>query len=99
MVKKVVVWDKAAYTSLQSAYDYIKEDSPVNADKVREEILKAVDSLPEHAEKHPQDKYKKDNKGQYRAFEKYSYRVTYKVTEKEIIILRIRHVRQEPKEY
>lgn len=31
MVKKVVVWDKPAYTSLQAAYDYIKEDSPINA--------------------------------------------------------------------
>lgn len=40
MVKKpklVVTWDKAAYTSLQMAYDYIKEDSLVNAELVREE--------------------------------------------------------------
>lgn len=31
--------------------------------------------------------------------EKYAYRIAYKHTEKEIRILRIRHVKQEPKEY
>jgi len=102
MVKKmkpVIVWDKLAYTSLQQAYNYIKEDSYRNAEKVREGILKIADSLVDHPEKHPPDKYKKNNKGSYRAFEKYSYRVAYKITAKEIIILRVRHVKQEPKEY
>lgn len=102
MVKKtklVVVWDKPAYTSLQIAYDYIKEDSLVNADRVREGILKITKGLSDHPEKYPPDKFKKDNTGNYRAFEKYSYRVAYKITEQEIIILRVRHVKQEPKEY
>lgn len=97
--KSVVVWDKPAYASLQQAYNYIKEDSLSNAEKVREGILKIVDALPDHPEKHPPDNYKKSNKGNYRAFEKYSLRVAYKIAEKEIIILRIRHVKQEPKEY
>lgn len=102
MVKKtkpVLVWDKPAYRSLQQAYDYIKKDSLANAEKVREGILKSADSLADHPEKHPPDKYKKSNKGSYRAFEKYSYRVAYKITAKKIIVLRIRHVKQEPKEY
>lgn len=95
----VVVWDKTAYTSLQVAYDYIKEESLVNAEQVREGILKIIEGLPAHPEKYPPDKFKKQNDGNYRAFEKYSYRVVYKVTEKEIIILRLRHVKQAPKEY
>jgi len=102
MVKKpklVVVWDKSAYTSLQMAYDYIREDSLINAERVREEILKLTRGLPDHPEKYPTDKFKKSNNGNYRVFEKYSYRVTYKITEQEIIILRVRHVKQEPKEY
>jgi plasmid stabilization system protein ParE len=79
MVKKklVVAWDKSAYTSLQRAYDYIKEDSLVNAERVREEILKISKGLPDHPEKYPPDKFKKANTGNYRAFEKYSYRVVY----------------------
>jgi plasmid stabilization system protein ParE len=102
MVKKtrlVVVWDKPAYTSLQIAYDYIKSDSLANAERVREGILRITKDLPANPEKYPPDKFKKDNTGNYRAFEKFSYRVAYKITEQKIIILRVRHVRQEPKEY
>lgn len=47
----------------------------------------------------PPDKFKKNNPGNYRAFEKYSYRIAYKHTATEIRILRVRHVKQEPKEY
>lgn len=71
---------------LQQAYEYIKEDSLTNAGKVKEGILKIIESLPDHPEKHPPDKYKEVNKGNYRAFEKYSYRIAYKITEKEIKI-------------
>lgn len=102
MVKKpklVVVWDIPAYASLQTAYNHIKEDSLVDAERVREEILKITRGLPDHPEKYPPDKFKKANSGNYRAFERYSYRVAYKITEQEIIILRVRHVKQEPKEY
>jgi plasmid stabilization system protein ParE len=102
MVKKTkptVVWDKAAYTSLQIACYYIKEDSLVNAERVWEEILKIAKGLPDQPQKYPPDKFKKANTGDYRAFEKYSYRVAYKITEQQIIILRVRHVNQEPKEY
>ena len=102
MVKKVrhvVVWDKPAYTSLQKAYSYIKKDSLANAEKVRKEILKIAHSLADHPEKYPPDKFKENNPGNYRAFEKFSYRVAYKVMQKQIIILRVCHVKQEPKEY
>lgn len=101
MVKKSkrVVWDKPAYTSLEKAYNHIKQDSLTNAEKVRTGIIKITRSLSGRPEKYPPDKFKTDNRGNYRAFEKYSYRVAYKITEEEIIILRIRHVKQEPKEY
>ena len=102
MVKKarhVIAWDKMAYATFEQACDYIREESPVNAEKVRKEIIRIIHSLPDHPEKYPPDKFKKDNKGHHRAFEKYSYRIAYMVTPTEIIILRIRHVKQEPKRY
>jgi plasmid stabilization system protein ParE len=101
MVKKPtrVVWDKHAYAALQKAYDHIKEDTPSAAEKVREGILKIARSLSARPEKYPPDKLKTDNPGNFRAFEKYSYRVAYKVTEDKIVILRVRHVKQEPKEH
>ncbi len=95
----IVSWNKSAYASLQKAYEYIKESSPASAEKVKEAILSVTRSLPKHPEKFPLDRFKKKNPGNYRAFEKYSYRVTYRHTEKVIKILRVRHVKQEPKLY
>jgi plasmid stabilization system protein ParE len=79
--------------------DYIGDESPWNAQLVSDAITEIIDSLPDHPERYPPDKFKKNNPGNYRAFEKYSYRVAYKHTEEEILILRIRHVKQEPKAY
>lgn len=95
----VVVWNNNASLYFKKAYEYIKEESQINAEKVRNGIVKMIDSLPANPTKHPPDKFKKNNPGNYRAFEKYSYRIAYKHTENEIRILRIRHVKQEPKEY
>lgn len=97
--KPSIVWNNRASVYFRKAYEKIKEESYANAEKVREGISKIVDGLPNHPEKYPPDKFKKENPGNYRAFEKYSYRIAYKHTEKEIRILRIRHVKQEPKEY
>lgn len=95
--KAVISWDKAALLSLQKAFDFISNDSPSNAIKVRDAILKIVGGLPDNPEKFPPDKFKLNNKGNYRAFEKFSYRVAYRFSDKEIKILRIRHVKQEPR--
>lgn len=94
-----VSWNKSAYLSFQKAYEKIKESSPVSADKVKETILFLTRNLSDHPEKYPLDRFKKDNPGNYRAFEKYSCRVAYRHTDKEIKILRVRHVKQEPKPY
>jgi len=102
MVKKVlpvVVWNKKASIHFKKAYEHIKEKSYLNAEKVKEGITKMVDSLPNNPAKHPPDKFRKKNPGNYRAFEKYSFRIAYKFTEQEIRILRVRHVKQEPQEY
>ncbi len=95
----MVVWSNLASVYFKSAYERTKEESYKNAEMVKEGISKIVDGLPDNPEKYPPDKYKKNNTGNYRAFEKYSFRVAYVYTEKEIRILRVRHVKQEPKEY
>jgi plasmid stabilization system protein ParE len=87
-----VNWNKRASQRLKNIYHEILQDSYSNAEKVRSGIVEIVDQLPSHPEKYPPDKYKKANQGDYRAFEKYSYRKAYKHTDKEIRILRIRYV-------
>lgn len=98
-IKPVIIWNSRASIYFKKAYERIKEESYSNAEKVKNGIVKVIDSLIDHPEKYSPDKFKKNNPGNYRAFEKYSYRVAYKHTELEIRILRIRHVKQEPKGY
>ena len=98
--KPIVVWNKRAYASLQNAFNTIKKDSLQNAEMVRDEILRITrEELPTHPQKYPPDKFKINNNGEYRAFVKHSYRISYKYTSSEIRILRLRHSKKEPKEY
>jgi len=94
-----IIWSKRASISFKDIYNRIKSDSVVNAQKVRAEISNIIDGLIHHPEKYPPDKFKKKNPGHFRAFEKYSLRISYSHTTTEIRILRIRHVKQEPKQY
>lgn len=77
----------------------ISEDSIQSAENVEETILSLIEDLAIYPEKHPKDKYKQNNRGDIRAFEKFNFRISYKYTDKEIRILRIRHVKQNPKSY
>jgi len=98
MVRKIV-WDKEAILQLKKIYEYLKERSLQSANKVRKSIKETVQELPKHPEIYGLDRFKIDNASEHRAFEKYSYRVTYRVKEKEIRILRIRHTSRIPLEY
>ena len=71
----------------------------MNAEKVEGAILGNLSKSLSNPERFPPDKFKKNNDGIFRAFETHSYRVAYKFTKKEVRVLRIRHVKQEPKEY
>lgn len=92
----VTVWSKSAWLELQKAYWYISLESIQNAEKVRDEILDLTEELPNHPEKHPPDKFKEDNDGTWRAFEKHRYRISYRITLDEIQIIRLRHTSRSP---
>lgn len=99
MNHRKIVWDKQAIDYFQSAIEYISQESPKNADKVRLEILNKIADLSIRPEIHPPDKFKSNNSGQYKAFELYRFRVAYLVKENEVLIFRIRNTNQEPLEY
>jgi plasmid stabilization system protein ParE len=92
----MIKWNKRAIQQLDDAIEYIEEDSPVNAEKVRKEILLKIDAIPQHPEKHNPDKYKINNDGSFRAFELYHYRISYRYKSNEIRIIRIRHTKMNP---
>jgi plasmid stabilization system protein ParE len=68
-------------------------------ERVHSEIINTIDGLISAPERYPLDKYKLENKGDYRAFELHSLRVAYFVGNDVIRILRVRHTSREAKEY
>tara|TARA_R110002072_G_scaffold7509_1_gene41034 strand:- start:529 stop:828 length:300 start_codon:yes stop_codon:yes gene_type:complete len=96
MVKLKVIWSKNGSLQLKESLEYLKEKLPKSASKVKNEILKTARNLSDNPEIHSPDRFKKDNDGSFRAFEKYSYRVTYQVKKAQVIILRVRHTSREP---
>jgi plasmid stabilization system protein ParE len=99
MANRKISWDTQALQQFNAAIKYIARDSLQGAEKVRKDILKKVDRLQTHPTLYNPDKYKKNNDGNFRAFELHHYRVSYYVSSIEIRILRVRHTSMEPKEY
>ena len=95
----VTVWTPQAIAELRKAFDYISKDSPLNARKVVEELTAIADRLPAQPEMFPPDKFKKNNDGAWRAFEKYHYRISYLITSSEIRSVRMRHTSRTPQQY
>ncbi|MEJ7683280.1 MAG: type II toxin-antitoxin system RelE/ParE family toxin [Segetibacter sp.] len=98
--ERKIVWDETPKQFFKEAIIYIRKSSSQNADKVKSEILLAIRALVEFPEKHSPDKYKANNvNAQFRAFVKFSLRVSYFVSKYQIRIVRIRHVKQLPERY
>lgn len=94
---RILVWDKVALNHLKEIYDYLKTtDNLEHAKEVKDTILKITKKLPANPNLYEQDRFKSDNDGSFRAFEKFKYRVVYKITEDQIRILRVRHTSREP---
>ena len=95
----VTVWTPQAIAELRTAYEYISKESPQNARKVIEDLAAIADRLPTQPEMFPPDKFKKNNDGTWRAFEKHRYRISYRITTAEIRIVRLRHTSRTPLQY
>lgn len=92
----VVFWSNTAITELKNAYDYITLDSEKNAKLFTVTILNLTENLSKHPEKYPLDKFKNANDGSWRAFEKFNYRISYRIKGEQIRIVRFRHVSKSP---
>jgi plasmid stabilization system protein ParE len=94
-----IVWTKRAQKQMLVAHDYISSYSPQNAQKVLLAIIKHVEKAIANPEIFAADKFKLNNDGTYRAFEKYRYRISYRFTNSTIRVLRVRHTKMKPKAY
>ena len=68
----VVVWGKSAKAELRKAFEYIALDSRLNAEMVKDTLIDMTIDLLVNPDKHPLDKFKTDNDGSWRAFEKFT---------------------------
>ncbi len=94
-----IIWRRSAVIGLLKALNWIAKDSVLQAEIVQSSIDSEIEALKLNPEKHPPDKFKRNNDGTYRAFETKSQRISYRYQKKEILILRIRHIRQNPIDY
>ena len=95
----IIKWNKHAFSELIKAIEYINNDSPQNAKKVKEDIFTTVNKLLTHPDFFAPDKYKLNNDGSFRSFEIHSYRISYRSLKNEIRIIRIRHTKRNPRKY
>lgn len=65
-----------AIKQLKEVYKYIAKESALNARKVRNDIVSDTRKIPSNPYRHNPDKYKPNNDGIYRAFEKHRYRIS-----------------------
>lgn len=96
MAIRKIEWSAKALDQLKSALLFIHADSPANSEKVRRGIFLKLERAVQNPEFFPRDKYKINNDGSFRAFELYSYRISYRFTDASIRVLRIRHTSRKP---
>jgi plasmid stabilization system protein ParE len=94
-----IIWDEDASDYLESAIEFIRKDSYQNAETVKNKVLDSITDLIKNPEMYPLDKYNRNKKRLYRAFEVYKFRISYLVSQTEISVVRIRHASQKPLDY
>ena len=94
--KLPIRWDRLSRENLEDIYEYISQDSPQNARKVKKALIKLVGSLNDFPEKYSKEEFLKEEPENYRSVSKWSYKIIYEVTEEAIIIADIFHTRQHP---
>jgi len=98
---KKIIWTHRADAELNQAFlDLLEQSKSIETTtKVITEIYDSTTILATDPEIHKLDALKVNNKGNIRAYEKHTYRISYLVEEDAIYIIRVRYARKEPLEY
>lgn len=96
--KWAVRWTNSSNKHLREAFDEIKEysGSEDRARKIVSEIYEFVEELRSRANLFQEDCFKINNDGSFKACEKHKYRISYKIEENVVIVLRIRPAQKDP---
>jgi plasmid stabilization system protein ParE len=101
LVKKKfkIIWDDEAKLALRGIYEYIKHRESIRvARKVRNEIIKQVQTLSSFSEKFAREPVLANELGNFRYKVIWSYKIIYEVTDSHILILDIFHTSRNPSE-
>lgn len=98
---KTIIWTHQADAELSEAFLYLLEQSESieTTTRIISEIYESASILATNPEIYKLDNLKENNKGNIRAYEKHTYRISYLVEEKAIYIIRVRYARKEPLGY
>ena len=95
-----ILWRDSASLFLKKAIDFIRLDSEKNATIVANAILSTMEKAASFPEHFPPDKYRINNSNNsFRAFEIYSFRVSFYYDDEILRIVRVRHTKQKPLNY
>jgi plasmid stabilization system protein ParE len=98
---KKIIWTHRADAELNQAFlDLLEQSKSIETTtKVITDIYDSTTILATDPEIYKLDALKVNNKGNIRAYEKHTYRISYLVEEDAIYIIRVRYARKEPLEY
>lgn len=98
---KTIIWTHQADAELNEAFlDLLEQsESLETTTRVITEIYESASILATNPEVYKLDTLKKNNKGNIRAYEKNTYRISYLVEEEAVYIIRVRYARKEPLKY
>lgn len=100
-MEKEIVWTLTSQNQLEDIYFYLLEETKsfTIPDKVIDSLVNSVLILKTDWEIYETDEMRIPINENFRAFEKLNYRISYKITQKIIFIIRVRHISRNPKFY
>lgn len=100
-MEKEIIWTQTSQNQLEDIYFYLLEETKSFeiADKVIDILVVSVEILKNSWEIYEIDEMRIPIDENYRAFEKFSYRISYKIDFDKIYVLRVRHTSRNPKFY
>lgn len=100
-MEKEIIWTQTSQNQLEDIYFYLLEETKSFeiADKVIDSLVASVEILKNNWEIYETDEMRIPIDKNYRAFEKFSYRISYKIDLENIYIIRVRHASRNPKNY
>lgn len=98
---KTIIWTHQADAELNEAFlDLLEKSASIEtATRIITEIFESTLILESNPEIYKLDSLKENNKGNIRAYQKNTYRISYLIEEETVYILRVRFARKEPLEY